>query len=128
MSTHFKRICECGKVMNQCRCIGPHSIVIQSPCIHVIAEPVTSDPISYQTLIDAKNRLEEMGEIANILTVHPSTYNAIMIYFDNKEVEDTVAGVKKQPQTTLGNLFDVPILIDNSLKPGEWRFERRFYD
>ena len=128
--SHTRRICECGIVFNQCRCIGPHTVVILSPCPHVIAPQVTSDPINYDTLLAAKQKVEAMGQEANLLRCHASVYNAIRLYFDNKEVEDMIAGVTKPelPKSYLGELFGVDIYIDKKMKPGEWRFEKRFYD
>lgn len=126
--SHVKNICECGKVINQCRCIGPHSIVVHSPCIHQISVTTHSEPITLDNLIEGKAELEKLGQIPNLLRVHPSTYNAIMIYFNAKEAEEVLQGVNKPPYNSLGELLSVPILIDNTLKPGEWKFERRFYD
>ncbi len=36
MSSHFKVVCECGKVLTQCRCISPNKEIRNSPypCTH----------------------------------------------------------------------------------------------
>ena len=130
MAGHVRNICECGKVINQCRCIGPHSIVIHSPCIHAISATTHSEPISLEVMINAKAELEKLGEIPNLLRMHRSTYHALMMYLDAKEGEEELLGVERAelPLTSLGNILAIPILIDNKLKPGEWKFERRFYD
>lgn len=131
--SHFKDICECGKVVVQCRCIGPHTVRIVSPCTHAISVATHSEPVSMEILIKAKAELEQAGEMPNLLRVHPSTYNALMLYFkvleDQRAVRESILG--KQPAIVIdnpGRLLEVPILIDNELKPGEWKFERRFYD
>lgn len=34
MSEHTKKVCLCGKVLVQCRCIGPHKIELTEICEH----------------------------------------------------------------------------------------------
>lgn len=31
---HHKTVCECGRVISQCRCIGPYEVNVVSPCTH----------------------------------------------------------------------------------------------
>lgn len=126
---HVKNICECGKVINQCDCISPHIIVLRSPCTHVTYAETKSEPISLEALVKAKNKLEsEKGELANLFRCHASVYSAIRNYFDKKQVEELIEDVKKKPDSYLGQIFGVDIFIDKDMKPGEWRFERRFYE
>lgn len=128
MTNHYKNVCECGIKMSQCKCLGPHSIRIVSPCSHVIANEVVSEPISYESLLKNKEEVEELGQIPNLLRCHASVYNAIRLYFDKKEADDMVAGFKKQSPSYLGEVLGVDVYIDKNMKPGEWRFERRFYE
>jgi len=128
--THTKTICECGKTIIQCRCIGPHAVVIISPCVHAISVTTHYEPVSMEYMIAAKAELEKLGEIPNLLRMHATTYTALMLYLDAKEASEIMQSVTRPLEsiTSLGSIFNIPILIDESLNPGEWKFERRFYD
>ena len=127
---HVHKVCECGVVLLQCRCIGSKETVyvpcVQSFITHSIA---SFEPISLEQLYDVYTEyLEAAPQTSNdVLKVHPSVYNAIQEYFMKKEAEEEVMGVKTRKPTVDDYLpwtiFGVQIIIDRSLEPGEWRFE-----
>jgi hypothetical protein len=130
---HFKRVCICGKVIAQCRCMGEKNVQIVYSCEHEYTSPYVTvgSAVSFEPItLDGMHKVMQMfedkyGDVPNVLRVHPSTYNAIREYFMKKEHEEEMMGVAKRPEFTLYQmLLGVPILIDAELEFGEWKFEK----
>lgn len=151
--SHFKKVCTCGIVITQCRCMSSDKIVIveKKPCTHNIVA-VTSgaqyEPVTWHSLVSAIKKVEEQGEIPNAMRCHPSVYNGMRLYFMEEEEKrkrqwiESLADIGlteigllkdyslswKETNPVLpfgaGSIYGCQILIDNSLEDGEWRFER----
>lgn len=129
--SHFIRKCECGAVLAQCRCMSlDKKVEYVRPCVHYFTthSVASFEPISLEQLYAVyMEYLEGAPRTPNVLKVHPSVYKAILEYFEEQEVQERLMGIKKPEESAktyaLGKIFGTQIIIDHSLKPGEWKFE-----
>lgn len=153
--SHFKKVCTCGIVIAQCRCMSSDKTVIieKKPCTHNIVA-VTSgaqyEPVTWHSLVSAIEKVEEQGEVPNVMRCHPSAYNNMRLYFMEEEKKQKMQMMERLADVGLtelgllkdysllwkdtnpvlpfgaGSIYGCQILIDNSLKNGEWRIERLY--
>lgn len=110
--------------------MGPTETVYVSPCVHYFSthSVASFEPISLEQMHAVyMEYISTAPQIPNVLKVHPGVYNAIVEYFMKQEAEEELMGIKRPEESAksyvLGKIFGVQIVIDRSLKPGEWRFE-----
>lgn len=149
--SHFKDVCECGIMLTQCRCIGPKITNIISPCIHKPAKITTqggewsrptakpdnntrprpapeehtttasnaiTDPVTVQSLLRAKKLLEsEYGDVPSKFKCSPEVY----IYLKENVAKEVLVNGKQVEYYT--SIYGIPIEIDITMKPNEWKFE-----
>lgn len=120
--THFREECICGKVLTQCRCIGPHKVTITYPCTHTpvatttveVAKPFSFDEmaLTYGELIKQK--------IPNKVKMSELTWEIFKYKIESGVLLDGTQPARVDPSWTL---FGMEVKIDPKLKPGEWKFE-----
>lgn len=120
--------CECGILMSRCKCIMHSSIRTVGPCIHVITTEFKTSPINELNLLDAKIEVELLGGLPNLLRCSPKAYNDLRIYYTDKDADEVGVYKREYEPFSAGEVMGTQILIDHKLKPGEWRFEKRFFE
>ena len=96
--------------------------MILRPSIIVLNSYTSQEPITLETLLNAKERVESKGTPPNIMRVSPKTFHDINTYFQNEEIKYalTTGVIKPKSQTVL---FGIEVWVDHDMQPGEWKFE-----
>lgn len=120
--THFREECICGKVLVQCRCIGPHKVTITYPCVHKPMTTTTVEVVKPFSFDEMALTYTEMLKNVPPSTVKMSELTWQILKYKVEEQGYLSEGqeVKIDPNWTL---FGMEVKIDEELKPGEWKFE-----
>lgn len=125
--THFKDVCECGKVLAQCKCISPDKVVnVISPCTHEVTTGTMTNiaeaysNFTFDSLATAYHNvvMNRMRKIPTGVKMNKTTYEILKAQTESRF---TVDGVKPivDPSWTL---FGMEIIIDESQDVGDWEF------
>lgn len=130
--SHFIRKCECGKLIAQCRCIGPKVMEIVRPCVHIQATTMTTakvEPITINSLYAQYERFMNEYGLPQQLRCDPIFYERLKEWaaeYTTELYKQTGNSVFLEGDVNTDHfvrLFGVPIKIDFTMPPGEWKFE-----